>query len=56
MEGANAVDLLNTIATTEISLIYCEANNSSDMPGRGPTDEGDIIAAVNYKRTVDENR
>lgn len=51
----HAMNLLNTIAGTEISLIYCGAENSSDMLGRDPSDAQIFVAAVNYTPTFYSN-
>lgn len=48
-------DSANAIAISEIELFGREANNCSDMPGRGPNDERIIVAAVNYKPTIERN-
>lgn len=49
------VNLPNTIAGVEISLIDFEGNRSSDMPSRGPKDKWNVIAALWYKLTIDRN-
>lgn len=51
---ARSMSPSNTFVTAEIRLIDCEDNSSSDMLGRGLNDEQNVIAAVDYKQTVDK--
>lgn len=44
-----------TVGTTEISLIDCEENSSSDMPGTRLNSDQNIIVALHYKSIVNRN-
>lgn len=55
MVMAQATDPPNTITITEIRLIDCVENSSSETLDQGENDERVVIAAVHYKPTVDKN-
>lgn len=55
MVKAHAVDLPNIIATTVINVIDSNENSNCGMPGKSPSDERIVIAAVHYKPTIDRN-
>lgn len=54
MVVAQVLNLPDTRATTEISLVDCEENSSSDVLGRGLNDERNAIVTVHYKPTFDK--